>query len=95
MQKETVTKILDSITIPYAEEIRGNITLPSEIDDVAIEWKSSNTSVITDEEADGKKAGIVERNGKSREIKETEKNTKTTRKTIYSVLQKNIYIKQT
>ena len=59
MQKETVTKILDSITIPYAEEIRGNITLPSEIDGVAIEWKSSNTSVITDEEADLKTSCIL------------------------------------
>lgn len=75
MQKETVTKILDSITIPYAGEIRGNITLPTEKDGVAIEWESSNTSVITDKDADGKKAGIVTRGDKDENVVLTAKVT--------------------
>ena len=53
--------ILSKVDIPNKEAIRGNITLPAELDGVAINWKSSNTDVITDKFADGKAAGVVNR----------------------------------
>lgn len=53
--------ILDSISIKSADALRGNITLITEMEDAKIEWKSSNTDVITDREIDGKPAGVVKR----------------------------------
>ena len=58
---EQMQALLDSIEIPYASEIRGNITLCDSIDDAQITWSSSNKEVITDEEIDGKLPGVVTR----------------------------------
>lgn len=62
---------LDTITIPYSDEIRGNITLPAAIDDADVTWRSSNTDVITDKDADGKAAGVVTRGAQDMTIKLT------------------------
>lgn len=61
MKSVQMQKILDKIVIPNANEVRGNITLLSEVDGVKITWESSNTDVITDQEIDGKAAGVVTR----------------------------------
>lgn len=54
-------KILDAIFIPYADEIRGNITLPVKINGADISWISSNPSVISDKDKGLLKAGVVTR----------------------------------
>lgn len=57
-------KILDSLVIPDATAVRGNITLPEELYGATITWKSSNANVVTDTETDGKAAGVVTRGTK-------------------------------
>lgn len=54
-------KILDSLVIPDATAVRGNITLPEELYGATITWKSSNANAVTDTETDGKAAGVVTR----------------------------------
>lgn len=78
-------KILDSIVIPHAEAVRGNITLPEESDGAAITWKSSDANVITDTEKDGKAAGVVTRGTDDRRMTLTaavKKGNETASKTI-------------
>lgn len=58
---EEMKAFLETISIPYADEIRGNITLPETYNEATLSWKSSNTSVITDKDTDGKLAGVVTR----------------------------------
>ncbi|MDR1710893.1 MAG: family 43 glycosylhydrolase [Propionibacteriaceae bacterium] len=54
---------LDAISFPYANDVRSAVTLPAtgEVYGTAISWVSSDTSVITDTDADGKAAGMVNR----------------------------------
>ena len=54
-------EILNKIDIPNKECIRGNITLPLEVDGVKISWKSSNESVISDKQIGKMAAGVVNR----------------------------------
>src|SRR5687767_11011713 len=58
------SSLLDGITIPHADDVRGYITLPTEIPDhpdVKVHWKSSRPDVISDR-PDGKVApGVVHR----------------------------------
>lgn len=78
-------KILESIVIPDAEAVRGNITLPEESDGAAITWKSSDANVITDTEKDGKAAGVVTRGTDDRRMTLTatvKKGSETASKTI-------------
>lgn len=78
-------KILDSIVIPDAEAVRGNITLPEESDGAAITWKSSDANVITDTDKDGKAAGVVTRGTDDRRMTLTatvRKGNETASKTI-------------
>lgn len=64
-----VDKALEMISIPNQDDIRDNISLPSEIEvegtekKASVEWVSSNKNVVTDTaSADGRKAaGIVTR----------------------------------
>ena len=63
IQKE-LQKALNTITIPNSFSIRGNITLPEEVNGIEITWKSSNADVVTDTEIDGKAAGVVTRGTK-------------------------------
>lgn len=58
---EKLNSIKDKIDIPNKDCIRGNITLLPELDGAKIEWKSSNSNIITDTYADGKAAGVVKR----------------------------------
>ncbi len=58
---EDVQRVADTFEIPDADNIKGNITLPSEKDGVSIAWTSSDNSVITSTEVDGKPAGVVTR----------------------------------
>ena len=67
---------LDTITIPYMEEVRGHITLPETIDGAEVVWTSSNTDVITDQEVDGKAPGFVTRGAEDQVVKLTAKVTK-------------------
>lgn len=92
---EIIAKAMESLTIPEADDIRGNIYLPSEItvggeDVVSVKWKSSNTDVITDKEVDGKAAGIVNRKGIDKNVTLSATFTygsKTSEKTIDVVVQ--------
>lgn len=61
-------KILDAIYIPNADEIRGNITLLSEINGATVTWKSSNADVISDKDIKGKAAGVVTRGSEDQKI---------------------------
>jgi sucrose-6-phosphate hydrolase SacC (GH32 family) len=54
-------EILNKIDIPNKECIRGNITLPLEVDGAKISWKSSNESVISDKQIGKMAAGVVNR----------------------------------
>ncbi len=52
---------LEQLSIPNADDVRGNITLPSEVDGSPITWQASPAGVITTDEAGGKPAGVVTR----------------------------------
>lgn len=58
---EEMKELMDSIEISYSDEIRGNITLPLSIEGASVTWKSSNPSIITDEDVGEKLAGVVTR----------------------------------
>ncbi len=58
---EDVQRVADTFEIPNMDNVKGNITLPSEKDGVNIKWKSSDDSIITSTEVDGKPAGVVTR----------------------------------
>lgn len=58
--------VVDHFEIPNADDIRGNITLPTEINGVQIEWKSSDEQIVSSQarENDGydrTPAGLVTR----------------------------------
>lgn len=53
--------ILDKITIPNADAIRGNITLPESVDGAKVTWRSSKPDVITDTKQGAMAAGVVTR----------------------------------
>ena len=77
--------ILNAIVIPNANDIRGNITLPTEVNGAVITWKSSNPAVVTDKDANGKAAGVVTRGTADQKITLTataKKGTETATKTI-------------
>lgn len=54
---------LDKISIPNAQDVRGNITLPStgSVNGTAITWTASPAGVISTSAVDGKAAGVVTR----------------------------------
>ena len=56
-----VQRAADTFEIPNADNVKGNITLPSEKDGVSIAWTSSDDNIITSTEVDGKPAGVVTR----------------------------------
>lgn len=61
-----VNRVADSLTIPNADNIKGNITLPTEKNGVSITWQSSNEEVIRTQGADNEgydaaPAGLVTR----------------------------------
>ena len=66
-------QLLESIEIPGREAIRGNITLPEQMDGALLSWTSSNPCVITDREKDGKAAGVVTRQEKACQVTLTAK----------------------
>lgn len=64
---------LDALTIYGAEDVRGNITLPTTGSEYgsAIEWTASPEGVITTTETDGKPAGVVTRGASDTEVELT------------------------
>ena len=74
---DVVKAAAEQLTIVNADAVKGNITLPTEIevegtDKVAtVEWKSANTAVITDTDNDGKAAGVVTRQDTDTQVKLT------------------------
>lgn len=73
---EIVAEVEKNLTIPNADDIRGNITLPSEIDGASITWESSNESVVNTEERandgyDSTPAGVVTRGDQDVSVKVT------------------------
>ena len=54
-------RIADKIYIPHADDVRGNITLPENIDGASITYISSRPDVVTDKDMGPKKAGVVTR----------------------------------
>lgn len=63
---EIVAEVEENLTIPNAEDIRGNITLPSEMEGADISWTSSNEAVVSTQEQanegyDSTPAGVVTR----------------------------------
>lgn len=65
---EKMQKVLEKICIPDASEIRGNITLPEELGEARISWKSSDAAVITDKDQGKLKAGVVTRGQKEKKV---------------------------
>ena len=60
--------ILESLFIPYADSIRGNITLPDNILGAHISWESSDPCIISDKAIDGKAAGVVNRGDEDKKV---------------------------
>ncbi|WP_206024959.1 immunoglobulin-like domain-containing protein [Micromonospora zingiberis] len=52
---------LDLITIPNADDVRGNVTLPTAVADAVVEWTSSDPDVVSDEANGAIAAGVVTR----------------------------------
>lgn len=65
---EDVQRVADTFEIPNMDNIKGNITLPSEKDGINISWKSSDDSVIASEDVNGKPAGVVTRQDKDTKV---------------------------
>ena len=70
---ENVKAVSDNFEIPNADDIRGNITLPEEIDGVSVTWKSSNENVISTKVTknagyDPTPAGVVTRQAKDTKV---------------------------
>lgn len=65
---EDVQRVADTFEIPNMNNVKGNITLPSEKDGVNISWESSDESVITSAEVNGKPAGVVMRQDKDTKV---------------------------
>lgn len=68
-----VAMVADTVTIPNADSIKGNITLPAEKNGVSIEWTSSNEDVIStkavkNEGYDDTPAGVVTRQKKDTKV---------------------------
>lgn len=86
------------------DDVRGNITLPSEFvidetDETAyVTWKSSNPEIVTDTEKDGKPAGVVTRQDKDTDVTMTatiEVDGKTTTKDIVLKVKKATEMEET
>ena len=60
--------LLDTINIPYADGIRGNITLPGSVNGESITWKSSDSSIISDTYIGKKAPGVVNRGEKDETV---------------------------
>ena len=73
-EQEQFDSAVAAYTIPDADNIRGNISLPEEVEfagvaeKVSVEWTSSDDTVITDTETDGKAAGVVTRQEEDTEV---------------------------
>lgn len=68
-----VAMVADTVTIPNADSIKGNITFPAEKNGVSIEWTSSNedvisTKVVKNEGYDDTPAGVVTRQKKDTKV---------------------------
>ncbi|WP_433553561.1 bacterial Ig-like domain-containing protein [Micromonospora zamorensis] len=58
---EVARQALAEITIPHADDVRGNVTLPTTVAAGPVRWTSSNPDVVSDR-ADGRiAAGVVRR----------------------------------
>ena len=80
----TVEKLMDSqdflteaknrLELVNPDDVRGNIYLPTEVEvegsgrTAAVTWKSSDPTVVTDQEQDGKPAGVVTRQDKDTKV---------------------------
>lgn len=72
MDEETTAAYEEMLSIKDANNVRGNIYLPTELEDGAeVTWYSYNKEVVTDEEKDGMAAGVVTRSNKDVEVKLT------------------------
>lgn len=54
--------------IPGLDDIRGNISLPDQIEGAAVSWKSSDPSVISDKKQGEKAAGVVSRGSTDKQV---------------------------
>ena len=64
---EFLAAAADQLELVNPDDVRGNIYLPTEVEvegsgrTAAVTWESSNPAVVTDQEQDGKPAGVVTR----------------------------------
>lgn len=65
---KTLAEIVAELSIPSAEEIRGNITLVDEFYGATIAWKSGDPAVISDEAIGAKAAGVVTRGAEDQKV---------------------------
>ena len=80
----TVSKLMDQgdfleaakekLTIVNVDDVRGNIYLPETVEiegsgrNASVTWKSSDDKIVTDQEKDGKPAGVVSRQKKDTKV---------------------------
>jgi glucan-binding YG repeat protein len=65
----TLNLAKESLTVNDINDVRGNLTLPATGEyDTKITWKSSNTSIITDEAVGDMPAGVVTRQNSDTEV---------------------------
>lgn len=74
--EEIVEDVQKNLNIPNADDIRGNITLPSEMDGASITWTSSDEAVVStktveNEGYDSTPAGVVTRGAEDVSVKVT------------------------
>ncbi|MCR4745845.1 MAG: LamG domain-containing protein, partial [Lachnospiraceae bacterium] len=66
---EKLAEDVENLSIQDADDVRGNVYLPLTGDNGSeISWKSSDSSVVTDEEKDGKAAGVVDRGDEDKKV---------------------------
>lgn len=72
-EDEALQALLNSVTIPNADDIRGNITLPVSMGDAKLTWTSDNedvvnTSVLENQDYFDTPAGVVTRQDKDTKV---------------------------
>ena len=72
--EDVVADAVKKLEIVNSDDVRGNVTLPKEVEvdgtdkKASVTWESSNPEIVTDKAADGKEAGVVTRQKKDTEV---------------------------
>lgn len=71
MISSELQEIVNRITIPREDAVRGNLYLPESVDEATVAWTSSRPEIISDKAVGALAAGVVSRTGKTETVELT------------------------